>query len=74
MNEIHTHTPTKPGALPLKEAADVIPVSYEHAWDTVRRTGELAGVKALRIGGRWYIPRRPLLINLGIDPDLEEES
>jgi hypothetical protein len=72
MNKIPATTPSKPAAIPLKAAARELGISYEHAWDAVRRTGELLpGVKALRINSRWFVARAPFERALGIHQDDE---
>ena len=53
--------------LTMPEAAELLGVSRNTAYQLARRDGELAGVVVLRVGRRLLIPRAPLLAVLGVD-------
>ena len=53
--------------LTVTEAANLLGISRNTAYDVVRRDGELAGVPVIRVGRRLLLPRTRLLIVLGLE-------
>ena len=51
----------------VETAARALGLGRTLAHETIRETGELAGVKAIRVGRRIRIPTRPILERLGYD-------
>ena len=63
--------------LTVTEAANLLGISRNTAYDVVRRDGELAGVPVIRVGRRLLLPRTRLLIVFGLEEkvmDLDEPS
>ena len=52
----------------VPEAAELIGIGRNLAYEVAAATGELAGVPVIRCGRRLLVPRAPLLAVLGI-PD-----
>jgi hypothetical protein len=51
----------------VETAAKAVGVGRTLAFETVRETGELAGIKVLRIGRKLVVPTRPILLALGYE-------
>ena len=61
--------------LTIPEAAELLGVSRNTAYETARRDGELAGVQVIKLGERrLVIPRAPLLAVLGLNAADGEET
>lgn len=59
---------TDRATLTIPEAAELLGVSRNTAYETARRDGELAGVPVIRVGQRrLLVPRAPLLEVLGVE-------
>lgn len=55
----------------IPEAARLVGVGRNTAYDEVSRTGQLAGVNVIRVGRRLVVPLAPLREVLGLDWDLQ---
>ena len=61
--------------LTIAEAAELLGVSRNTAYETARRDGSLAGVPVIRVGQRrLLLPRAPLLAMLGVDPNEDQKD
>ena len=61
--------------LTIPEAAALLGVSRNTAYETARRDGELAGVPVIRVGQRrLLVPRAPLLVVLGVEQRTVDEA
>ncbi len=61
-------TATRSATLTVEEAAQLLGITTDHAYGVIRRTGALDGVKVLRLGRLYRIPRAHLEAALGIEP------
>jgi len=61
-----TETRTPPATLSVDEAAEVLSIGRALAYETIAKTGELAGVRIIRVGRRIRVPRYPLMESLGL--------
>lgn len=57
---------TAPATLTIPEAAELLGVGRNTAYQTAKRDGALAGVPVLVVGRRLLVPRAPLLDLLGL--------
>ena len=55
-----------PATLTIPEAAELLGVGRNLAYEAVARDGQLAGITAIKVGRRRVIPRAPFLEALGI--------
>ncbi len=62
----------KPATLTVDEVARLLKVSRGVAYEQVRQTGEIAGVRVLRVGHRLLIPAAPLRSVLGLDEESDD--
>ncbi len=62
----------KPATLTVEEAARLLKVSRGVAYEQVRQTGEIAGVRVLRVGHRLLIPAAPFRTVLGLDEESDD--
>ncbi|MCH8983859.1 MAG: hypothetical protein IH943_07135 [Acidobacteria bacterium] len=62
----------KSATLNVEAAARLCGVSRGLAYEQIRRTGELAGVRVLHIGHRLLIPAAPLRSVLGLDEESDD--
>lgn len=62
----------RPATLTVEEAARLLKVSRGVAYEQVRQTGEIAGVRVLRVGHRLLIPAAPLRSVLGLDEESDD--
>ncbi|MBI4340459.1 MAG: helix-turn-helix domain-containing protein [Chloroflexi bacterium] len=44
----------------LEEAANLLGIGRSAAYTLAQHKGEIAGVRVLRVGGRWLLPKAPL--------------
>lgn len=51
-------TKTPRATLTIDEAAQALGIGRTLIYEEVRRTGQLAGVRVLRVGKRWLVPRQ----------------
>jgi len=58
---------TEPATLTIPEAAALLGVGRNLAYEVARDTGQLAGVNVIRLGRRLVIPRAPFLTALGVE-------
>ena len=49
--------PSSSATLTVPEAAQLLGITTEHAYGIVRHTGQLAGVKVLKLGRLYRVPR-----------------
>ncbi|MGI8514508.1 MAG: hypothetical protein ACR2NT_05085 [Acidimicrobiia bacterium] len=59
-------TNTQPATMRVEEAAELLAVSRDLAYREIRTRGELNGIKAIRVGRRLILPRRPFMESLGL--------
>jgi len=64
-----TASDANPLTMTIPEAARLIGVSRDAAYEHVAKTGELAGVRVVKIGRRIVISRPLLELALGLQPD-----
>jgi hypothetical protein len=57
----------KPSTVSVALGSRLFGVSRSVGYEQVKETGELAGVKAIRVGSRWRLPTVALERELGID-------
>ena len=50
----------------VEEAAEILGVGRDLAYRTVKKTGEINGVKVIRIGRLYRVPRRVFMERLGL--------
>ena len=56
----------QPATMTIPEAAALLGIGRNNAYETAARDGQLAGVQVIRVGRRLVIPRAPLLDVLGL--------
>lgn len=56
----------------IPEAAKLLGISRNSAYETARRDGELAGVPVIHVGRRLVVPKAPLLMVLGFEEPTDE--
>ncbi len=61
-----TSTAMQPATIRVEEAAELLAVSRDLAYREIRNTGELNGIRAIRVGRRLILPRRPFMESLGL--------
>lgn len=62
----------KRATLKIWEAAQLCGVSRGVAYEQVRQTGEIAGVRVLVVGHRLLVPAAPLRAALGLDEESDD--
>ena len=62
----------KRATLNVTDAARLCGVARGVAYEQIRTTGEIAGVKVLRIGHRILVPAAPLRSALGLDEESDD--
>lgn len=50
----------------IEEASELLGVSRDLGYRTVKKTGELNGIPVIRVGRLLRLPRRPFLESLGL--------
>lgn len=61
------HPEKSPSAtLTISQAAELLGIGRNLAYETAARDGELAGVPVIRVGRRMVVPRARLLLILGL--------
>ena len=58
----------------VEEAAEMIGISRTGAYDELRTTGQLIGIRPLRVGRRMLIPRAPLMRALGEESERDNTA
>lgn len=66
-----TSTAMQPATIRVEEAAELLAVSRDLAYREIRNTGELNGIRAIRVGRRLILPRRPFMESLGLTDALQ---
>jgi len=61
----------QPATIRVEEAAELLAVSRDLAYREIRNTGELNGIRAIRVGRRLILPRRPFMESLGLTDALQ---
>ena len=65
------HVPTN-ATLTVPEAADLLGIGRNLAYEIAKREGELAGVPVIKVGRRLLVPHARLLVVLGLLDDPPE--
>jgi hypothetical protein len=65
---------TEPATLTIPEAAALLGVGRNLAYEVAKDTGQLAGVGVIRLGRRLVIPRVPFLTALGVEHNGHREA
>jgi len=63
---------TNRATVSVTEAALMVGVSRGVAYEQIRQTGEIAGVRVVRVGHRLLIPAAPLRSVLGLDEESDD--